>query len=708
MGRDSPDIFRFEQPIGVEFLARQNDRKTRTTDMAERVGSQRRQTDASIRVLLVDDDREWVTLVARLLERADDVFSVTTATSVADARALFAPESFDCVVCDYRMPGDDGLSFLSTVRETDPDLPFILATATGSESVASEATAAGATGYFVKDPRTDQGDELAARITQAVERVDARQAADESNHRFERLFERVPDPVVVTHGSDLVVRTVNPAFEAVFGHDADQIVGEPLGDYLKPAGDDDELLGVPEDVELDGTRDAEVTRWTVDGPREYHLRLFVDETADGTREVYGHYTDITASKERERLLEAERDATQEVRDILVNASSRTEVETAFVERLVGSDGYRFVWVGRQSPDSSVTVGAAAGDDGGYLAACREASDTVDGPSDAVFRTNEPRFVAVPGVDDEGAEFAGFDETDEHDEFETGDDDAAWAAEAAARGFTGVAALPVTHGTIPYGVLVVYTDEPGGFDEADRRLLTETAASLGSAVDVIGRRASLSANRVVQVVLASSDATTPLAQLSAASGCRIDVSAVVPEADNRVVYFVELDGTDAATFVEHAEANGRVTEWAVLDDDERTPRLRLSVEEPSLATVLTECGVVVRSQQVDRGSVQLVVEFPQVVDANAVTEELRASMPDLTVRRHHEVDRLREWQLQPTLPANLTERQLQALRTAYYGGYFERPRLQSAAEVAESLGISRSTFLQHLRVAESKVFGELFE
>ncbi|SDL88595.1 PAS domain S-box-containing protein [Halogranum gelatinilyticum] len=679
--------------------------------MAERVGSQRGQTDTSIRVLLVDDDNEWVTLVARLLEGVDDAFSVTTANSVVDARALFAPESFDCVVCDYRMPGGDGLSFLSTVRETDPDLPFILATATGSESVASEATAAGATGYFVKDPRTDQGDELATRITQAVERVDARQAADEGDHRFERLFERVPDPVVVAHGPDLVVRTVNPAFEAVFGHDADQIVGEPLGDYLKPAGDDDELFGVPEDVDLDGTRDAEVTRWTVDGPREYHLRLFVDETADGTREVYGHYTDITASKERERLLEAERDATQEVRDILVNASSRTEVETAFVERLVESDGYRFVWVGRQSPDDSVAVGAAAGDDDDYLDGRRETGETVDGPSDTVFRTNEPQFVAVPGVDDGSDGSDGSDESDESDgsdERQAGDDDAAWLAEAAARGFTGVAALPVTHGTIPYGVLVVYTDDPEGFDETDRRLLTETAASLGSAVDVIGRRASLSANRVVQVVLASNDATTPLAQLSVASGCRIDVSAVVPEADDRVVYFVELDGTDAATFVEHAEANDRVTEWAVLDDDERTPRLRLSVEEPSLATVLTECGVVVRSQQVDRGSVQLVVEFPQVVDANAVTEELRASMPDLTVRRHHEVDRLREWQLQPTLPANLTERQLQALRTAYYGGYFERPRLQSAAEVAESLGISRSTFLQHLRVAESKVFGELFE
>ena len=59
-------------------------------------------------------------------------------------------------------------------------------------------------------------------------------------------------------------------------------------------------------------------------------------------------------------------------------------------------------------------------------------------------------------------------------------------------------------------------------------------------------------------------------------------------------------------------------------------------------------------------------------------------------------------------ADLTQKQATALRSAYHHGYFEQPRRSSASEVAESLGISHSTFLQHLRVAQQKAFGTQFD
>jgi hypothetical protein len=57
---------------------------------------------------------------------------------------------------------------------------------------------------------------------------------------------------------------------------------------------------------------------------------------------------------------------------------------------------------------------------------------------------------------------------------------------------------------------------------------------------------------------------------------------------------------------------------------------------------------------------------------------------------------------------LTDRQLQALRTAYEAGYFERPRRTNATEVAEQLGISRSTFAEHLAAAQRKLFEDVFD
>lgn len=52
---------------------------------------------------------------------------------------------------------------------------------------------------------------------------------------------------------------------------------------------------------------------------------------------------------------------------------------------------------------------------------------------------------------------------------------------------------------------------------------------------------------------------------------------------------------------------------------------------------------------------------------------------------------------------LTDRQREVLEVAYAEGYFEYPRRSSAGEVADQLGISRSTFAEHLAAAQSQLF-----
>ncbi|WP_458210705.1 helix-turn-helix domain-containing protein [Haladaptatus sp. NG-SE-30] len=48
---------------------------------------------------------------------------------------------------------------------------------------------------------------------------------------------------------------------------------------------------------------------------------------------------------------------------------------------------------------------------------------------------------------------------------------------------------------------------------------------------------------------------------------------------------------------------------------------------------------------------------------------------------------------------LTDRQSEALETAYWSGFFEWPRESNGQEIAESLGVSQPTFNRHLRAAE---------
>ena len=60
--------------------------------------------------------------------REDERFAVETATSAAEGRERLTggERTFDCVVSDYDMPGENGIEVLNAVREDDPEIPFIL------------------------------------------------------------------------------------------------------------------------------------------------------------------------------------------------------------------------------------------------------------------------------------------------------------------------------------------------------------------------------------------------------------------------------------------------------------------------------------------------------------------------------------------------------------------------------------------------------
>ena len=145
-----------------------------------------------IRVLHVDDDPETGEITASSLERRDERFDVVSELSASDALDRLANEDVDCILSDYQLPRMDGIEFLTAVRESYPDLPFILFTRDGSESVASDALSAGATEYLQKDTTAGQYALLANRITNAVEsyRSQQRETYLESVHSIVRDINR--------------------------------------------------------------------------------------------------------------------------------------------------------------------------------------------------------------------------------------------------------------------------------------------------------------------------------------------------------------------------------------------------------------------------------------------------------------------------------------------------------------------------------------
>jgi CheY-like chemotaxis protein len=147
------------------------------------------------RVLLVDDDPSLADLMANQLDDLRENFSIQVETDPNDALDVIEAGPVDCVVSDHHMPRMTGLELLRYVREMDPDLPFILFTARGSEEIASDAVSEGVTDYFRKRRGSEQWRVLANRIENAAARYAAERAVQRRESALRRLARTVIDSV---------------------------------------------------------------------------------------------------------------------------------------------------------------------------------------------------------------------------------------------------------------------------------------------------------------------------------------------------------------------------------------------------------------------------------------------------------------------------------------------------------------------------------
>ncbi|NHN40614.1 PAS domain-containing protein [Halorubellus sp. JP-L1] len=141
-----------------------------------------------VQVLCVDDERSLLELAETFLERESDRISVRTASTADEALDVLAAHDVDCVVSDHDLEEDTGLSFLRTVREEHPDLPFVLFTGKGSEAVAADAVSAGVTDYLQKGGR-EQYALLANRVEKAADAARTERELKRTREKTAQLHE---------------------------------------------------------------------------------------------------------------------------------------------------------------------------------------------------------------------------------------------------------------------------------------------------------------------------------------------------------------------------------------------------------------------------------------------------------------------------------------------------------------------------------------
>ena len=100
-------------------------------------------------ILVVDDEAAVCKLLERLLN-GSGAFDLHTAGSAAEARSQLALQSFDLVVTDVAMPGEDGIQLMQWGRQHHPDTCWIVLTGQGTVDAAVRALKLGAYDFISK------------------------------------------------------------------------------------------------------------------------------------------------------------------------------------------------------------------------------------------------------------------------------------------------------------------------------------------------------------------------------------------------------------------------------------------------------------------------------------------------------------------------------------------------------------------------------
>jgi predicted DNA binding protein/putative methionine-R-sulfoxide reductase with GAF domain len=391
----------------------------------------------------------------------------------------------------------------------------------------------------------------------------------------------------------------------------------------------------------------------------------------------------------ETLLERINGLVRDTLEVLVQATTREEIETGVCERFTAASPYTFSWLGTADVVGETLSATAWAGDADLDVADYEtdltAADDLD-PSARALRSRES--VVVNDLPER---------------------ESSWAREAAMAGLASLCAVPLAYKDTIYGVLTVYADRSDAFDERERVVLEALGRAIADAINAVERGRILSTNRVVEMELASRDPELLFSRLSARADCRIESTGTLYQSDGSLQLYLRAETDDAESIVEILSDDPSIVDVTHVVSHDGLSLFDVTATE-SIVETLAEFGAVTNHLEGADGMTRLTIELPHETEARDVYDLLADRYDDLELVGYHEHDRpvQTRQEFRATLRERFTDRQETALRSAYLGGFFEWPRQVDGDDLANSMGITRPTYHQHLRAAERKVFEELFD
>ncbi|MDQ1262949.1 MAG: hypothetical protein QG575_2130 [Euryarchaeota archaeon] len=254
---------------------------------------------AGFRILIIEDDPEHAELI-RIGFRRHDEFFLDFAASGEEGLRMIAATAYDLISVDLVLPGIGGLDVLVRIRKLDQDIPVVMVSGHGTTEMAVVAFENRATKYVVKSLESFKS------LPYVFENL-IQEARFKSNERAMRgqieRSERIHRNIVKNALAGIYIlqegafRLVNPKLGEIFGCSAENLIGMPFWQLVKP----DDMQCVSR-LQRDSQSDIPVYESKVqrkDGTYRWIEFRTVPIEYDGKRAILGNLLDITARKELE-------------------------------------------------------------------------------------------------------------------------------------------------------------------------------------------------------------------------------------------------------------------------------------------------------------------------------------------------------------------------------------------------------------------------
>jgi len=633
---------------------------------------------------------------------------VTTAASATDALATLSEGEFDCVVSVHELPGDDGLSLFEAVRTLYDTLPFVLYAAS-ENSLADDAFSAGVD-RFVSREQTDAAATLVEEVTDLTAAVsELPRQRDISGHEpsaeeIVQAIDEAPVGISLCDPSlpDYPIVYVNDAWENVTGYTREEVLGRNPRLLQGPKTDEERVEALSTAIDNEEEITVEIRNYRKDGtPFWNELRLAPIYDEDGDLSLYvGFQNDVTERRNAEQLAtERAFKLTEEKRtlrrilgrvggllnditQILAEENERQFITQQVCETVVTEDGYTAAWFGSlDTTGTELKIEAAAG---------------VDRQTDAPVPVEGLPAPVADAIDSDTLEVGAASHSDRDTESLVGVD--------ARR----LLAIPVSYERKHYGVLVVCADGVDALDRREQQLFDSIGSMIGSRLNAIETAQILTADRVIELEISIRDESFPLSAIAGALGTDVEYVGMTADSDAGVYELfltaAESVETNPVTKLPFVQGVRRVS----VTDSTRT--FAVAVNSGSPFTDLADHGGAVAEVNAHGDAATLSLELPPEQDVRSILGVLedRYETVELWSRRQREGRAATMNEFASEVDERLTARQRSALQAAHMNGYFEWPRPTDGSEIADTMGITRQTFHQHLRAAERKLIDAYVE